>query len=31
MAATAPIKKSPQMIKWIAQTDPLTEASTVKK
>ena len=31
MAATAPIKKSPQMIEWMAQAATLREASTVKK
>ena len=31
MAATAPVKKSPYMIEWIAQAAPVREASTVKK
>ena len=31
MAATAPVKKLPQMIEWMAQAARLREASTVKK
>ena len=30
MAATAPVKTSPNMIEWMAQAAPLREASTVK-
>ena len=31
MAATASVKKFPEMIEWMAQAAPLREASTVKK
>ena len=31
MTATAPVKKSPWMIEWMAQTDRLREARAVKK
>ena len=31
MPATAPLKKSPQMVEWMTQAAPLREASTVKK
>ena len=31
MTETAPVKKSPQMIEWMAQGTPLREASAVKK
>ena len=31
MATTAPVKKSPQMIEWMAQAAPLRETSTIKK
>ena len=31
MTVTVPVKKSTQMIKWMAQAAPLKEASTVKK
>ena len=31
MAATAPVKKSAQMLVWMAQAAPLREATTVKK
>ena len=29
MAVTTPLKKSPNMIEWMAQTDPPREASKV--
>ena len=31
MAATTPVKKSPQMIEWMAQAAPPRDTSTVKK
>ena len=31
MATTTPVNKSPKTIEWMAQTDPLREANTVKK
>ena len=31
MATTTPVDKSPKTIEWMAQTDPLREANTVKK
>ena len=31
MAATAPVKKSPQMIEWMDQTAPFRETSTDEK
>ena len=31
MAATTPLKNSPQMIEWMAQVDPSRGASAVEK
>ena len=31
MAATIPLKNSPQMIEWMTQSDPSRETSAVKK
>ena len=31
MAATAPVKKSPKMIEWVARPAPLRDTRTVKK